>query len=223
MVAGKPDPMMLGIARERLGGTPALAVGDRVETDVAAAQAAGWPAALVMTGVTGVPELAASRAWPDFVLRRLTDLLEDLPHPQVRAAAGPDLPHVATMLHAGGLMSGAARERIARTVVAELDRRPIATAAWEQAGADALLRSVAVSDEHRRSGVGTLIVAAALRRLVEAGARDVFLGTESAATFFESCGFRPIDRDDLPDAILAHPQIARECPASATMMTLRLP
>lgn len=223
LVAGKPLPGVLEVARDRLGGAPALTVGDRIETDIAAAHAAGWPAALVLTGATGIPELAAAPAWPDFLLRRLTDILEDLPHPQVRAAAGPDLPHIATMLHQGGLMSGAARERLGRTVVAEADRRPIATAAWEQIDGAALLRSVAVSDEHRRSGVGTLVVAAALRRVLAAGFRDVYLATATAARFFESCGFRAIDRDDMPEAMATHPQVTRECPDTAAIMRARLP
>jgi 4-nitrophenyl phosphatase len=219
-VAGKPDPGLLQVAAERIGGGPALMVGDRVETDVAAAHAAGWPAALVLTGASGVPELASARAWPDYVIRRLPDLLEDRPHPQIRPAAGPDLPHVASMLHAGGLMSGAVRERVARTVVAEVDRRPIATAAWEPLDGVALLRSVAVAEEHRRSGAGTLAVAATLRAVIESGFREVYLATEGAEGFFTSCGFRTVDRDDAPEAVLEHPQVARECSASAPVMRL---
>lgn len=223
MVAGKPMPTMLEVARDRIGGSPALAVGDRVETDVMAAAAMGWPSALVLSGATGLPELAAAPAWPDFILRRVSDLLEDLPHPKVRPAAGPDLPLIAQMLHAGGLIAGAARERIGRTVVAETDRRPIATAAWEPIGNVAILRSVAVDDQRRRSSVGTLVVAATLRRIMEAGHRDVYLVTENAEAFFRTCGFRAVDRDTAPDDVLAHPQVARECPVSAPLMYARLP
>lgn len=52
--AGKPAPALLELARARLG-TPkeaALVVGDRLETDIAAAQAAGLPCALVLSGVS---------------------------------------------------------------------------------------------------------------------------------------------------------------------------
>lgn len=222
-VAGKPDPTVLEIARDRLGGTPVLAIGDRVETDVAAARAAGWPSALVLSGVTGVPELAAAEARPDFVIRRLTDLLEDLPHPQVRPATGPDLPYIATLLHEGGLIAGAARERIGRTVVAEADRQVVGTAAWEPVDGTGLLRSVAVSKEHRRSGTGMLVVAGALRRILEAGVRDVYLMTENAEPFFAACGFRRVEREELPEAVLDHPQVTRECSIAAAAMTLRLP
>lgn len=222
LVAGKPDPGLLQVAGNRIGGGPALMVGDRVETDVAAAHAAGWPAALVLTGATGVPELAAAHAWPDYVIRRLPDLLEDRPHPQIRPAAGPDLPHIASMLHAGGLMSGAVRERVARTVVAEIDRRPVATAAWEPLDGVALLRSVAVAEGLRGAGAGTLVVAATLRAAIGSGLHEIYLATEEAEGFFASCGFRTVDRDDVPEAVLEHPQVARECSLSAPVMRLVL-
>ena len=55
---GKPSPYMVNLALERLGADPAetLVVGDRVETDVAAGQAAGCPVALVLTGVSTLQE-----------------------------------------------------------------------------------------------------------------------------------------------------------------------
>jgi 4-nitrophenyl phosphatase len=223
LVAGKPDPGVFQVARDRLGGSPALVVGDRVETDIMAAHAAGWPAALALSGATGVPELAAAPAWPDYVLSRLTDLLEERPHPQVRPAAGPDLPHIATMLHHGGLTAGAARERLGRTMVAEADRRPIATASWERVDDVGLLRSVAVAPDSRRAGAGTIVVAATLRRMIEDGLDEVYLVTEQAERFFAACGFKTIDRDQLPAGVEKHPQVARDCPASAPAMYLRLP
>jgi len=49
---------MVNLALERLGADPAetLVVGDRVETDDAAGQAAGCPVALVLTGVSTLQE-----------------------------------------------------------------------------------------------------------------------------------------------------------------------
>jgi glycerol-1-phosphatase len=225
MIAGKPQPLMLEVARERVGGTPALMIGDRIETDVAAAQAVGWPSALVFTGATGVPELAIASAWPDFVLRRLSDVLSDLPHPQVRGATGPDLPAIAQLLHDGGLPAGGARERVGRTVVAESDRNIIATASWEPAGDAALLRSVAVGTQRRGTGTGLMVTAAALRQISRAGIREVYLvATDAAAeAFFVRCGFRPIPRDELPSEVASSKQVARECPSTATVMRLALP
>jgi phosphoglycolate/pyridoxal phosphate phosphatase family enzyme len=223
LVAGKPQPLMLDVARERVGGTPALVVGDRIDTDVLAAQAVGWPSALVLTGATGVPELAVAPAWPDFVLRRLAGVLEDLPHPQVRQASGPDLPSIASLLHDGGLPAGGARERLGRTVVAQAERRVIGTAAWEPVGDDALLRSVAIAADVRWRGVGMLVVAATLRQAARTGIRDVYLVTANAESFFARSGFRTIVREELPPAVGSHRQITRECPDGAPVMRLTLP
>jgi ribonucleotide monophosphatase NagD (HAD superfamily) len=57
---GKPEAPIIHAALDRLGPGRALLVGDRVETDLAAAANAGIDGALVLTGATGA--LAAHRA-----------------------------------------------------------------------------------------------------------------------------------------------------------------
>lgn len=76
-VLGKPQPAMFQTALAMLGGEPAstLVIGDRLDTDIAGAQAAGIPSALVLTGVTTRAELEASSVQPDLVLNDLTELL----------------------------------------------------------------------------------------------------------------------------------------------------
>lgn len=51
VVAGKPGPALLEEAVRRTGVTRPLVVGDRLDTDIAGARAAGVPSALVLTGV----------------------------------------------------------------------------------------------------------------------------------------------------------------------------
>ena len=52
LVCGKPHPPMLDLLRPRLASGVTWMVGDRIETDVAFARAAGFTAILVLTGVT---------------------------------------------------------------------------------------------------------------------------------------------------------------------------
>ncbi|MBM6546579.1 HAD-IIA family hydrolase [Janibacter sp. YIM B02568] len=89
-VMGKPHPPMYVIAAEHLGLAPAevLAVGDRLETDIAGAVAAGTGGALVLTGVHDwVDAAAAPRARrPDHVIADLRGLLE--PYPDHRDDGG---------------------------------------------------------------------------------------------------------------------------------------
>ena len=60
-VVGKPEPGMYDTARDRLGEGRVLAIGDRLDVDVAGARRAGMDSALVLTGAT---ETAAAAAAP---------------------------------------------------------------------------------------------------------------------------------------------------------------
>jgi len=79
--AGKPDKLMLETAMRQIGLTPGecLMVGDRLSTDIAMGVAAGMDTALVLTGETTLPLLAASDLRPTYVLRGVHELLPDDP------------------------------------------------------------------------------------------------------------------------------------------------
>ena len=75
--AGKPGTLMLDTAMRRIGLPPrdCVMIGDRLSTDIAMAVAAGMDSALVLTGETNLPMLAASDVRPTWVLRRIDELL----------------------------------------------------------------------------------------------------------------------------------------------------
>jgi HAD superfamily hydrolase (TIGR01450 family) len=60
-IVGKPEPQLLITALDRLGDGRTLVVGDRLDSDVAAADRAGLDAALVLSGGTTVEEAMASK------------------------------------------------------------------------------------------------------------------------------------------------------------------
>jgi HAD superfamily hydrolase (TIGR01450 family) len=60
VVAGKPEPPLFHETQRRVGGRRPLVVGDRLDTDIEGAVRAGYDSLLVMTGVTGLPELVAA-------------------------------------------------------------------------------------------------------------------------------------------------------------------
>jgi arabinose operon protein AraL len=76
-IVGKPSPITLAVALERLGLTAAecAIVGDRLETDVAMGKAAGLATILVLTGITRADDPAIARWQPDQVLASLEELL----------------------------------------------------------------------------------------------------------------------------------------------------
>jgi HAD superfamily hydrolase (TIGR01450 family) len=79
--AGKPEPAMFTLAAERAGAARPLVVGDRLDTDLAGARAAGQHGLLVLTGVSGPADAVAARPEerPHFLGLDLRALLE--PHP----------------------------------------------------------------------------------------------------------------------------------------------
>jgi NagD protein len=78
LVVGKPSPLMMKAALDRLGIGPreALMVGDRLQTDIAMAVAGGVDSALVLTGVTDAAAAARSRLVPTYVLQGIHELTD---------------------------------------------------------------------------------------------------------------------------------------------------
>jgi len=83
--AGKPETPIYEEAFARFGTRDALMLGDRLDTDVRGARAAGIPSALVLTGVDRPQQLLAAAAdmRPDYILASLEQLHEPYPAPRV--------------------------------------------------------------------------------------------------------------------------------------------
>jgi HAD superfamily hydrolase (TIGR01450 family) len=73
-VFGKPEAPIMRAALDRAGGGRPLVIGDRLETDVAAAVALGWDSLLVLTGISTAEDVAASAIAPTFVAEDLSAL-----------------------------------------------------------------------------------------------------------------------------------------------------
>lgn len=85
---GKPDPTMHRETVERSGARRPIVVGDRLDTDIGGANAAGCASLAVLTGVTSPADLlvAPEQYRPTYLAHDLTGLL--VPHPAPRVAEG---------------------------------------------------------------------------------------------------------------------------------------
>lgn len=77
VVAGKPEPALFDETALRVGGDTPIVVGDRLDTDIEGANGIGAPSLAVLTGVSGIAELATAEPMlrPTYVgpdLRALT-------------------------------------------------------------------------------------------------------------------------------------------------------
>jgi HAD superfamily hydrolase (TIGR01450 family) len=75
LVVGKPEPAMYEAARDRIGPGRVLAVGDRLDADVAGARRAGMDSALVLTGATSREQAAAADPAPTHTADSLATLV----------------------------------------------------------------------------------------------------------------------------------------------------
>lgn len=78
-VVGKPNAPILLASLARAGGGRPLLIGDRLDTDIAGADALGWDSLLVLTGISRRADLAGSTVHPTYVAEDLRALFEDAP------------------------------------------------------------------------------------------------------------------------------------------------
>ena len=76
-IIGKPEPLLYEMALKRLGVSPekTLAIGDRLETDIAGAQAAGIHTALVLSGASTQLQAEGFEPQPELVVKDFTELI----------------------------------------------------------------------------------------------------------------------------------------------------
>ncbi|HET6770909.1 MAG TPA: HAD-IIA family hydrolase [Actinomycetota bacterium] len=220
-VAGKPHTPLFDAAVERVGTSNALVIGDRLETDVAGAAAAGLDAALVLTGAATLPDLLDHDALPVAIIEDLSQLFVERPHVRVRSATPGDEDAIRALVKEAALAETdrGGSESDGSAVVAEADDAPVATAGVRTQNKDAYLHSVVVRPGEQGLGLGTLIVAAAMGAARRQGASRCFLLTETASGFFSKLGFEPTDRDGMPAWIL---ELSRDCAISSASMSRRL-
>jgi amino-acid N-acetyltransferase len=82
----------------------------------------------------------------------------------------------------------------------------------------ALLRSLVVEKQQVGHGIGKELVAAAERLAAGTAVAAIYLLTTTADRFFETVGFRRLQRELAPASIRGSHQFASLCPASAVLM-----
>ncbi len=127
------------------------------------------------------------------------------------------------LLAAAGLpLDGLADQFPAGFAVAEAGGGLAGAAGIERHGDDGLLRSVVVSPEWRGRGLGARLVRDRLAWAAAQGLRTVYLLTTTAPAYFPRLGFRVAERADVPTAVQASREFAGVCPASASLLAVRL-
>ncbi len=138
---------------------------------------------------------------------------------KLRSATQADLPAVLALLGRTGLpREGVEAESLADFVVAEDSGTVVGVVGLEIYRASALLRSAAVEESWRGTGVGRGLIERALALSRERGIEDVFLLTTTAEHYFPRFGFTCVCRDEVPEAVKASAEFRGACPSTAVVM-----
>jgi len=113
---------------------------------------------------------------------------------RIERATVDDEPAIKALLVEAGLPVDGAAAAFAQGVVARDAGRIVGAAAIERYGGAGLLRSVVVAANRRGSGVGHEVVSAAEDLARAQGIGELYLLTETAATWFSGLGYAPVDR-----------------------------
>jgi HAD superfamily hydrolase (TIGR01457 family) len=77
VIVGKPSPIMLEVALDRLGveARECVIVGDRIETDIVMGQRLGLATVLVLTGITAAGDVRIADTAPDLVVPSIREIV----------------------------------------------------------------------------------------------------------------------------------------------------
>lgn len=148
LVTGKPSSAIIVDALTRGDFASPLVVGDRLDTDIAGASAAGLPGLLVMTGVSTALAVvrAASGQRPDYIAPDLRSLHDDVETLRIRRhrAWRVDVGLIAVKVHHTGADPGDSLSVVRSTARAVwdagIDSKSIAVTAGDEAAREAMER-----------------------------------------------------------------------------------
>ena len=142
--------------------------------------------------------------------------------PAFRAAGAADLAPILALLGAAGLPLDGVGEHIGSFRVGLVGRDLVTAAGVELYGPVGLVRSVVVAESGRGRGWGGAVMRDLLGAARERNVTELYLLTETATGFFTHLGYRPVSRDEAPEAIRRTGEFSTICPSSAVFMRLAL-
>ncbi len=139
----------------------------------------------------------------------------------IRTAKDSDLSAIDKLLSENGLTTSGVRENLSNFLVAECGDI-VGVIGIEFAGHGVMLRSMAISQELRKRGIGATLFNRCLEIVRAAGIKDAYLLTNTAEKFVARWGFHKIQRSEIPADLMQSSTLNSFCPASSICMKLEL-
>ena len=141
---------------------------------------------------------------------------------RLRNAVPEDLKMVTAFLTAAGLPAAGVVEHLGSFLIAEKGKECVGVGGLEIYGHVALLRSLAVRQQERNSGIGATLLEQLMTNAHSRGVLRLVLLTTTAEHYFVRKGFVRIDRSALSGPITGSKEFTGACPSTAVCMVLRL-
>lgn len=137
---------------------------------------------------------------------------------QYAFAAPGDLPEVQMLLTQCGLSTDGIESALEHCLLARSGPIVVGTVALEPYRPFGLVRSLAVSPDHRHQGLGQSLCARIISHARLQQIERLYLLTTGAEWFFDALGFEPVAREAVPPAVRSSDQFHHICPVSAVCM-----
>ncbi len=146
---------------------------------------------------------------------------------RIRSATLHDLDGICALLNSAQLPTVGVERHVTDFLVVQREERApddeiLAAIGIERYGDAALLRSMVVHEDARGTGIGTRLVHELEQRATRHAVHTLVLLTTTADRWFATLGYLPINREDVPVALLESAEFRGACPASAVVMRKRL-
>ena len=136
----------------------------------------------------------------------------------VGPASGGDMDAIRRLLVAALLPSGNVEGPNQRFIVARQNGKVVGCAGLETFGEDGQLRSMAVHWTSRNSGLGTRLHGRLLFEALQAGVRNLYVVTTTAADFFGRQGYKKVLAADVPPGVVESEEYAAFVPGGGVVM-----
>jgi N-acetylglutamate synthase-like GNAT family acetyltransferase/protein-tyrosine-phosphatase len=141
------------------------------------------------------------------------------PTTSIGPASGGDVDAIRRLLVAALLPSGDLGGPNQRFIVASQNGRVVGCAGLETFGEDGQLRSMAVHWTSRNAGLGSRLHGRLLYEALQAGVRNLYVVTTTAADFFARQGYRKVKPADVPPGVARSEEFVTFVPGGGVVMT----